>query len=106
MVYSFDIKGEDKMNQMTTHEEQLVFLRKIEGQIRGIQRMIEEKRYCVDIITQLHSIIGALYRVEEEVFKKHIDGCMVNALKGKSETEKQKKITEIVDLVSRFRKSA
>lgn len=106
MVYSFDIEGEDKMNQMTTHEEQLVFLRKIEGQIRGIQRMIEEKRYCVDIITQLHSIIGALYRVEEEVFKKHIDGCMVNALKGKSETEKQKKITEIVDLVSRFRKSA
>lgn len=94
------------MNQMTTHEEQLVFLRKIEGQIRGIQRMIEEKRYCVDIITQLHSVIGALYRVEEEVFKKHIDGCMVNALKGKSETEKQKKITEIVDLVSRFRKSA
>ena len=94
------------MNQMTTHEEQLIFLRKIEGQIRGIQKMIEEKRYCVDIITQLHSIIGALYRVEEEVFKKHIDGCMVNALKGKSETEKQKKITEIVDLVSRFRKSA
>jgi len=94
------------MKQMTTHEEQLVFLRKIEGQIRGIQRMIEEKRYCVDIITQLHSIVGALYRVEEEVFKKHIDGCMVNALRGKSETEKQKKITEIVDLVSRFRKSA
>jgi len=94
------------MKQMTTHEEQLVFLKKIEGQIRGIQRMVEEKRYCVDIITQLHSIIGALYRVEEEVFKKHIDGCMVNALKGKSGTEKQKKIAEIVDLVSRFRKSA
>jgi DNA-binding FrmR family transcriptional regulator len=94
------------MRQITTHEEQLVFLKKIEGQIRGIQRMIEEKRYCVDIITQLHSIIGALYRVEEEVFKKHIDGCMVNALRGKSEMEKQKKITEIVDLVARFRKSA
>jgi len=94
------------MKEITSHEEQLVFLKKIEGQIRGIQRMIEEKRYCVDIITQLHSIVGALYRVEEEVFKKHIDGCMVNALKGKSETEKQKKITEIVDLVSRFRKSA
>ncbi len=94
------------MKQTTTHEEQLIFLKKIEGQIRGIQRMIEEKRYCVDIITQLHSIVGALYRVEDEVFKKHIDGCMINAFKGKSETEKQKKIAEIVDLVSRFRKSA
>jgi len=94
------------MKQVTTHEGQLVFLKKIEGQIRGIQRMIEEKRYCVDIITQLHSIIGALYRVEEEVFRKHIDGCVVNALTGKSGAEKQKKIAEIVDLVSRFRKSA
>ena len=92
------------MKQQTTHQEQLVFLRKIEGQIRGVQKMIEEKRYCVDIVTQIHSIIGALYRVEDEVFKKHIDGCVVNALKGKSESQKQKKISEIVELISRFRK--
>lgn len=94
------------MKQITAHEEQIVFLRKIEGQIRGIQKMIEEKRYCVDIITQIHSVIGALYRVENEIFKKHIDGCVVSALKGKSESEKQKKITEVVELISRFRKTA
>lgn len=94
------------MKQITTHQEQLQFLKKIEGQIRGIQKMIEEKRYCVDIITQIHSVIGALYRVENEVFKKHIDGCVVHALKGKSETEKQKKINEVVELISRFRKIA
>ena len=93
------------MKQPTTHQEQLVFLKKIEGQIRGIQKMIEEKRYCVDIITQLHSIIGALHRVENEIFKKHIDGCVINALRGKSESEKQKKIEEIVELISRFRKN-
>ncbi len=93
------------MKQQTTHEEQLVFLKKIEGQIRGVQKMIEEKRYCVDIITQIHSIVGALYRVEDEVFKKHIDGCVVNALKGKSESEKQRKIDEIVELIARFRKT-
>lgn len=92
------------MKQLTTHEEQLVFLKKIEGQIRGIQKMIQDKRYCVDIITQIHSIIGALYRVENEIFKKHIDGCVVYALKGKSESEKQKKINEIVELIARFRK--
>ena len=92
------------MNKPTTHEEQLQFLKKIEGQVRGLQRMIQEKKYCVDIITQIHSVIGALYRVENEVFKKHIDGCVVNALKGKSETEKQKKISEVVELISRFRK--
>ncbi|MEK7874929.1 MAG: metal-sensitive transcriptional regulator, partial [Pseudomonadota bacterium] len=74
-------------------------------QIRGIQKMIEQKRYCVDIITQIRSIIGALYRVEEEIFKKHTQGCVVNALKGKSEVEKQKKIDEIVELISKFRKT-
>ncbi len=94
------------MEPVTIHEEQLEFLRKIEGQVRGIQKMIQEKRYCVDIITQIHSIIGALYRVENEIFKKHIDGCVVSALKGKSESEKQKKIDEIIELISRFRKAA
>lgn len=94
------------MKQLTTHEEQLEYLNKIEGQIRGIQKMIQERRYCVDIITQLHSVMGALYRVENKVFKKHIDGCVVNALKGKSESEKQKKINEVIELISRFRKAA
>lgn len=91
------------MKKLTTHDEQLVFLKKIEGQVRGIQKMIEEKRYCVDIITQIHSVIGALYRVEDKIFKKHIDSCVVRALRGKSEAEKAKKIEEITELISRFR---
>ncbi len=94
------------MSQTTTHEEQLQFLSKIEGQVRGVEKMIQEKRYCPDIITQIHSIIGALYRVEHEVFKKHVQGCVVRAFKGKSELEKQKKIDEVVELLSRFRKTA
>lgn len=93
------------MKQATIHTGQLEFLRKIEGQIRGIQKMIQEKRYCVDIITQLHSITGALYRVENEIFRKHIEGCVVKSLQGKSELEKQHKINEIIELIARFRKS-
>ncbi|MCK9603538.1 MAG: metal-sensitive transcriptional regulator [Candidatus Omnitrophica bacterium] len=93
------------MEQRTTHKEQLEFLKKIEGQVRGLQRMIEEERYCIDIIIQIHSVIGALHRVEDEIFKKHIDGCVVQALRGKSEAEKQKKVDEIVELISRFRKT-
>ncbi|MCX5709147.1 MAG: metal-sensitive transcriptional regulator [Candidatus Omnitrophica bacterium] len=94
------------MKEVTTHPEQLEFLKKIEGQVRGIQKMIGEKRYCVDIITQIHSVIGALSRVESEVFKKHINGCVARALTGKSELEKQKKVEEIVELVTRLRRSA
>ncbi len=93
------------MKNPTTHEEQLQFLKKIEGQVAGIRRMIEEKRYCVDILVQIRSIIGALYRVEGEIFRKHLDGCVVGALKGKSEAEKQKKINEVIELLGKFRKS-
>jgi len=92
------------MEQITTHEEQLTFLKKIEGQVRGIERMIEEKRYCVDIITQIHSIIGALQRVENEIFKKHINGCVLSALKQGSKIEKQKKIDEVMELLAKFRR--
>jgi CsoR family transcriptional regulator, copper-sensing transcriptional repressor len=92
------------MGQPTTHEGQLQFLKKIEGQVAGIQRMIKEKRYCVDILTQIRSVIGALRRVEGEVFRKHLDGCVAGALMGKSDAEKQKKIDEVVELLDKFRK--
>jgi len=89
----------------TTHEEQLVYLKKIEGQIRGVARMIEDKRYCVDILTQIHSIKGALERVEEKVFEKHLEGCVCPAIGSRSEKEKQQKIREVLELISRFRGS-
>jgi len=92
------------MKQSTTHEEQMVFLKRIEGQIRGIQKMISQKRYCIDIVTQLHSVVGAILRVEDNIFRKHLEGCVTQALKGSSETEKAKKVNEIVDLVSKLKK--
>ena len=93
------------MKQKTIHYGQLVFLKKIEGQIRGIQRMIEEKRYCVDIMTQLHSVVGAILRVEDNVLRGHLRGCVTRALKGKSQIAKQKKIDEVMKLIKRFRKN-
>ncbi len=93
------------MKQLTTHAEQLVFLKRIEGQIRGIQRMIEEKRYCVDILIQLHSIVGAILRVEDKILRRHFEGCVTRALKGESEVEKQKKIGEIMSLLKKFRRN-
>jgi DNA-binding FrmR family transcriptional regulator len=94
-----------KKKQITTHEGQLISLRKIEGQIRGVQKMIEDKRYCVDILTQLHSVVGAILRVENDILRNHLEGCVVHALEGKSETDKTKKIEEILDLITRFRKT-
>lgn len=92
------------MKRVTIHKEQLVPLKRIEGQIRGIQRMIKEERYCVDILIQLGSIKAAISRVEEEIFRAHLEGCVASALKGKSSKERAKKIEEILDLIARFRR--
>ncbi|GBE04676.1 copper-sensing transcriptional repressor CsoR [bacterium BMS3Abin10] len=99
------MKARNMIKQLTTHDEQLVYLRKIEGQIRGVQKMIEDRRYCVDILTQLHSIVGAILRVESKILEKHLEGCVAGALKGGSEIEKQKKIQEIIELITKFRKT-
>jgi CsoR family transcriptional regulator, copper-sensing transcriptional repressor len=93
------------MKKHAAHNDQLVALRRIEGQVRGVHKMIEEKRYCVDILTQLNSIGGALLRVQDGILQKHLKGCVAHALKGKSETEKQKKINEVLSLIKKFRKN-
>jgi DNA-binding FrmR family transcriptional regulator len=92
------------MAKGTTHKEQLPFLRKIEGQIRGVQKMIDEERYCVDILTQLHSIVGAIFSIEDKVLAKHVKGCVAEGLRKGSALEQQKKIDEVVGLLKRFRK--
>jgi DNA-binding FrmR family transcriptional regulator len=88
-----------------SHEDQLVALKRIEGQIQGVQKMIKERRYCVDILTQLHAIVGAILRVENKILRRHLEGCVTHALKGKSEAEKQEKIDEVIDLIMKFRKT-
>lgn len=88
-----------------SHTDQIMALKRIEGQVRGIQKMIEEGKYCVDILTQLHAIVGAIMSVEDGVLRRHIEGCVVNACLGRSEIEKQKKIDEVVGLLNKFRRA-
>ena len=66
--------------------------------------MIEDERYCVDILTQLHSIVGAIFSVEDKVLAKHLRGCVAEGMKKSSAIEQQKKIDEVIGLVKRFRK--
>jgi len=90
--------------QMTTHETELVRLRRIEGQIRGVQKMIEEKRYCVDILTQLTSIVGAIKSVEENILERHLKGCVHQSFTKGSKDDKASKINEVVDVLKKFRR--
>ena len=97
-------KGEDMKKIKTAHGERIVALKRIEGQVRGLQKMIEEERYCVDILTQLHSVIGAMKRVEMEIFKKHLEGCVAGAINSGSKAETQKKVAEVIELIARCKK--
>lgn len=93
------------MRQITIHKERLDALRRIEGQIRGIQNMVEEEKYCVDILVQIQAVIGALSSVSDKIFQKHLEGCVVKALQGKSAKEKKAKINEVIEVISKFRRA-
>jgi len=87
------------MKHKTTHRENLNALRRIEGQIKGIQGMVKHERYCIDIIIQIYAAIHALHRVSEKILGKHIEHCVKEAFTGQSVREKGKKIEEIMKVI-------
>ena len=86
------------------HQDKLVSLRRIEGQLRGIQKMIGDRRYCVDILYAVGAAIGALRNVESKILKDHLNACVKTAFTGKSQSEKKRKIQEIYELLERIKK--
>ena len=92
------------MEKHPCHKDQLVALRRIEGQIRGIQGMVDSHKYCVDIITQIGAVKGALSRVEDKILEKHLSGCVEKAIEGRSTKEKKRKLEEMFKLIRQTRK--
>lgn len=82
----------------STHQEQLVRLRRIEGQIRGIAKMVEEEQYCLDILTQIRAAKAALMAVESKVLAKHLRQCLQAAFATGDPTIIDNKVQELVDL--------
>lgn len=84
------------------HNDCLTRLSRIEGQVRGVAKMIEQERYCIDILTQLRAIRAALGKVETEVLKDHADHCIADAISSGSEVKQRKKFSELIDLFGRY----
>jgi DNA-binding FrmR family transcriptional regulator len=76
-------------------------LKRIEGQVRGIARMIGEDRYCIDVLTQIQAIRAALSRVETELLKDHLNHCIVAAIEGGDPEEQRRKARELITLLDR-----
>jgi DNA-binding FrmR family transcriptional regulator len=76
-------------------------LNRIEGQVRGIVRMVEDDRYCVDVLTQLQAVRAALTRVESEVLRDHLDHCVMGAMTGDDLADRKAKASELIELLGR-----
>mgnify|MGYP002651551459 CR=1 FL=1 len=85
-----------------TKEDYLKRLRRIEGQIRGIERMVEEDTYCIDILTQVSAATKALQAVSLGLLEDHMSHCVVNAARSGDEVETAAKLKEATDAIARF----
>lgn len=76
-------------------------LNRIEGQVRGVARMVEQDRYCIDVLTQVQAIRAALARVETEMLKSHLDHCIEGAIVGGDANQQRQKAAELIELLGR-----
>ncbi len=76
-------------------------LKRIEGQVRGLSRMVEDDRYCIDIVTQVAAVRAALRRVEEEILRDHVAHCVEHAINSGDKADQRRKIEELMSVVSR-----
>jgi DNA-binding FrmR family transcriptional regulator len=76
-------------------------LNRIGGQVRGLAGMVEDERYCIDIVTQIAAVRAALRRVEEEILRDHVAHCVEHAIRSGDKADQRRKIAELMDVVGR-----
>ena len=96
--------GYIKVMQANAKASVLKRLQRIEGQVRGLSRMVEEDRYCIDVVTQLSAARAALRAVEEEVLRDHAGHCIEHAIASGNKAEQRRKVAELMDVLSRSAK--
>jgi len=87
--------------QAETKAAVLKRLQRIEGQVRGLGRMVESDRYCIDVVTQISAVRAALRRAEEEILRDHVAHCVEHAIASGDKLDQRKKIAEIMDVLGR-----
>ena len=87
--------------QTNTKTAVLKRLSRIEGQVRGVARMVDEGRYCIDVVTQISAVRVALRRAEEEILRDHVAHCVERAIASGDKNDQRKKVAEIMDVLGR-----
>ncbi len=94
-------KTKAKETHFPDHSDDLIRLKRIRGQVEGVERMISENRYCPDIMNQIRSVTAALRSVETLVMERHLRHCVHEAIEAKNERESNAKINELLALFGR-----
>jgi DNA-binding FrmR family transcriptional regulator len=81
------------------HTSSLARLRRIEGQVRGISRMVEDERYCIDILMQIRAVRAALASVGDAILKDHVTHCVENAIASGDAKQQRAKVRELLDVL-------
>jgi DNA-binding FrmR family transcriptional regulator len=87
--------------QSETRTTCLQRLTRIEGQVRGLAKMVEDDRYCIDIVTQIAAVRAALRKVEEAVLQDHVAHCVEGAIKSGDADEQRRKVAELIQVLGR-----
>ena len=80
------------------HDSALKRLKTVEGHIRGIQRMIEEDTYCIDVIRQIQAVQAALNKISTQMLDEHLNSCLITAVRGEDAGERERVLKEIIDV--------
>ncbi|MCL4561212.1 MAG: metal-sensitive transcriptional regulator [Chloroflexi bacterium] len=85
--------------------EVLARLKTIEGHVRGVERMVEEDAYCIDIIRQIQAVNAALNKVSDSILENHLNTCLITALRGEDPAERERVLGEIAEVFSAAQKT-
>jgi len=80
------------------HENALKRLKTVEGHIRGIERMVEQEEYCIDVIRQIQAVQSALNKVSSMILEEHLNSCLITAVRGEDVSERERVLKEITDV--------
>jgi len=89
--------------QHPDHKKESIRLKRVNGQITGIIKMIEDRKYCPDILIQVRAAKAALQAVEQGILKTHLDSCVSEAIHNKDEKKAKEKISELIQLIERHK---
>lgn len=80
------------------HEDAIRRLKTVEGHVRGIQRMLEEEAYCIDVIRQIQAVQAALNKLSVQILDEHVNSCLITAVRGEDVAERERVLKEIVSV--------